>query len=147
MIFRQKKIKKKKEKIYQVLKIIIFWVDFVPQSQHPSHIIPNYMCHPERKMSSQTLNVIPNAALLRTHLLRRMIRDLIFFITSLFSIGNINKEIINEDSRQKCLLTVDVIPRSEGQETITVKKVIILKHYSYSNVKNVIFFKRNSINE
>ena len=33
--------------------------------------------HPERKMSSQTLNVIPNAALLRTHLLRRMIRDLI----------------------------------------------------------------------
>ncbi len=67
--------------------------------------------------------------------------------TSLFSIGNINKEIINEDSRQKCLLTVDVIPRSEGQETITVKKVIILKHYSNSNVKNVIFFKRNSINE
>ena len=59
MIFRQKKIKKK-EKIYQVLKIIIFWVDFVPQSQHPSHIIPNYMCNPERKMSSQTLNVIPN---------------------------------------------------------------------------------------
>ena len=47
---------------------------------------------------------------------------------SLFSIGNINKEIINEDS-------------------ITVKKVIILKHYSNSNVKNVIFFKRNSINE
>ena len=36
-------------------------MDFVPQSQHPSHIIPNYMCHPERKMSSQTLNVIPNA--------------------------------------------------------------------------------------
>ena len=92
-------------------------------------------------------NVIPIAALLRTHLLRRMIQDLIFFITSLFSIGNINKEIINEDGRQKCLLTVDVIPRSEGQETITVKKVIILKHYSYSNVKNVIFFKRNSINE
>ena len=28
-------------------------------------------------ISSQTLNVIPNAALLRTHLLRRMIRDLI----------------------------------------------------------------------
>lgn len=65
----------------------------------------------------------------------------------LFSIGNINKEIITEDGRQKCLLTVDVIPRSEGQETITVKKVIILKHYSNSNVKNVIFFKRNSINE
>ena len=60
MIFRQKKIKKKRKKIYQVLKIIIFWVDFVPQSQHPSHIIPNYMCNPERKMSSQTLNVIPN---------------------------------------------------------------------------------------
>ena len=60
MIFRQKKIKKKRKKIYQVLKIIIFLVDFVPQSQHPSHIIPNYMCHPERKMSSQTLNVIPN---------------------------------------------------------------------------------------
>ena len=59
MIFRQKKIKKK-EKIYQVLKIIIFWVDFVPQSQHPSHIIPNNMYHPERQMSSQTLNVIPN---------------------------------------------------------------------------------------
>ena len=39
-------------------------MDFVPQSQHP-HI------------SSQTQNVIPNAALLRTHLLRRMIRDLI----------------------------------------------------------------------
>jgi hypothetical protein len=95
MIFRQKKIKKKKE----IFKIIILRVDFVPQSQHPSHIIPNYMCNPERKMSSQTLNVIPNAALLRTHLLRRMIRDLIFFITSLFSIGNINKEIINEDSR------------------------------------------------
>ena len=109
MIFRQKKIKKK-EKIYKVLKIIIFWVDFVPQSQHPSHIIPNNMyhpqlpnvipnaqCHPVRKMSSRTQNVIPyakchpvrkmssrtpnvilNAALLRTHLLRRMIRDLIF---------------------------------------------------------------------
>ncbi len=60
MIFRQKKIKKKRKKIYQVLKIIIFLVDYVPQSQHPSHIIPNYMCHPERKMSSQTLNVIPN---------------------------------------------------------------------------------------
>ena len=60
MIFRQKKIKKKRKKIYQVLKIIIFLVDFVPQSQHPSHIIPNYMCNPERKMSSQTLNVIPN---------------------------------------------------------------------------------------
>ena len=39
-------------------------MDFEPQSQHP-HI------------SSQTQNVIPNAALLRTHLLRRMIRDLI----------------------------------------------------------------------
>ena len=39
----------------------------------------------------------------------------------LFSIGNINKEIITEDGRQKCLLTVDVIPRSEGEETITVK--------------------------
>ena len=54
MIFRQKKIKKKRKKIYQVLKIIIFLVDFVPQSQHPSHIIPNYMCNPERKMSSRT---------------------------------------------------------------------------------------------
>ncbi|MBQ5646584.1 MAG: hypothetical protein IIV07_05930, partial [Treponema sp.] len=70
-----------------------------------------------------------------------MIQDDIFFITSLFSIGNINNEIINEDSRQKYLLTVDVIPCSEGQETITVKKVIILKHYSNSNVKNVIFSK------
>ena len=39
-------------------------MDFVPQSQHPS-------------VSSRTPNVIPNAALLRTHLLRRMIRDLI----------------------------------------------------------------------
>ena len=54
MIFRQKKIKKK-EKIYQVLKIIIFWVDFVPQSQHPSHIIPNAKCHPERCASSYAL--------------------------------------------------------------------------------------------
>ena len=54
MIFRQKKLKKK-EKIYKVLRIIIFWVDFVPQSQHPSHIIPNYMYHP------QLPNVIPNA--------------------------------------------------------------------------------------
>ena len=52
-------------------------MDFVPQSQHPSHIIPNNKYHPERKMSSQTLNVIPNATLLRTHLLRRMLRDLI----------------------------------------------------------------------
>ena len=39
-------------------------MDFVPQSQHPS-------------VSSRTPNVIPNAAHLRTHLLRRMIRDLI----------------------------------------------------------------------
>ena len=39
-------------------------MDFVPQSQHPS-------------VSSRTQNVIPNAALLRTHLLQRMIRDLI----------------------------------------------------------------------
>ena len=76
MIFRQKK-RKKKEKLIENFNAIFFLVDFVPQSQHPSHIIPNYMCHPERKMSSQTLNVIPNAALLRTHLLRRMLRDLI----------------------------------------------------------------------
>ena len=109
-------------------------MDFVPQSQHPSHIIPNNMYHPERCASSYALASKKDSG---SH----------FFITSLFSIGNISKEIINEDSRQKCLLTVDVIPRSEGQETITVKKVIILKHYSYSNVKNVIFFKRNSINE
>ena len=54
MIFRQKKFKKK-EKIYQALKIIIFWVDFVPQSQHPSHIIPNAKCHPERCASSYAL--------------------------------------------------------------------------------------------
>ena len=65
-------------------------MDFVPQSQHPSvssqttcvipnspissqtpNAIPNAQCHP------QLSNVIPNAALLRTHLLRRMIRDLI----------------------------------------------------------------------
>ena len=59
MIFRQKKIKKK-EKIIENFNAIFFLVDFVPQSQHPSHIIPNYMCNPERKMSSQTLNVIPN---------------------------------------------------------------------------------------
>ena len=39
-------------------------MDFVPQSQHPLY-------HP------QLPNIIPNAALLRTHLLRRMIRDLI----------------------------------------------------------------------
>ena len=81
MIFRQKKIKKK-EKIYKVLKIIIFWVDFVPQSQHPSHIIPNNMyhpqlpnvipnaqCHPVRKMSSRTQNVIPYA---KCHPVRKM---------------------------------------------------------------------------
>ena len=76
MIFRQKKLKKK-EKLIENFNAIFFLVDFVPQSQHPSHIIPNYMCNPERKMSSQTLNVIPNATLLRTHLLRRMLRDLI----------------------------------------------------------------------
>ena len=46
-------------------------MDFVPQSQHPSHITPNNMYHP------QLPNIIPNAALLRTHLIRRMIRDLI----------------------------------------------------------------------
>ena len=59
MIFRQKKIKKK-QKLIENFNAIFFLVDFVPQSQHPSHIIPNYMCNPERKMSSQTLNVIPN---------------------------------------------------------------------------------------
>ena len=59
MIFRQKK-RKKKEKLIENFNAIFFLVDFVPQSQHPSHIIPNYMCNPERKMSSQTLNVIPN---------------------------------------------------------------------------------------
>ena len=50
MIFRQKKLKKKQK----IFKIIILRVDFVPQSQHPSHIIPNYMCHP------QLPNIIPN---------------------------------------------------------------------------------------
>ena len=50
MIFRQKKIKKKK-----IFKIIIFRVDFVPQSQHPSHIIPNAKCHPERCASPYAL--------------------------------------------------------------------------------------------
>ena len=54
MIFRQKKLKKK-EKIYKVLRIIIFWVDFVPQSQHPSHIIPYAKSHPERCASSYAL--------------------------------------------------------------------------------------------
>ena len=39
-------------------------MDFVPQSQHTS-------------VSSPTTCIIPNAALLRTHLLQRMIRDLI----------------------------------------------------------------------
>ena len=51
MIFRQKKLKKNKKNF----KIIILRVDFVPQSQHPSHIIPNYMCHPERCASSYAL--------------------------------------------------------------------------------------------
>ncbi len=32
-----------------------FLVDFVPQSQHPSHIIPNNMYHPERYASSYAL--------------------------------------------------------------------------------------------
>ena len=59
MIFRQKKIKKK-QKLIENFNAIFFLVDFVPQSQHPSHITPNYMCHPQRKMSSQTPNVIPN---------------------------------------------------------------------------------------
>ena len=59
MIFRQKKIKKKRKKIYQVLKIIIFWVDFVPQSQHPLHIIPNYMCHPELASGSHHSSTKP----------------------------------------------------------------------------------------
>ena len=54
MIFRQKKIKKK-QKLIENFNAIFFLVDFVPQSQHPSHIIPNYMCHP------QLPNVIPNA--------------------------------------------------------------------------------------
>ena len=80
MIFRQKKIKKKQK----IFKIIILQVDFVPQSQHPLtyhpklHISPQTpQCHPKLHVSSRTPNVIPNAALLRTHLLRRMIRDLI----------------------------------------------------------------------
>ena len=30
-------------------------MDFVPQSQHPSHIIPNAQCHPERCASSYAL--------------------------------------------------------------------------------------------
>ena len=30
-------------------------MDFVPQSQHPSHIIPNAKCHPERCASSYAL--------------------------------------------------------------------------------------------
>ena len=54
MIFRQKKLKKK-EKLIENFNAIFFLVDFVPQSQHPSHIIPNYMCHPERCASSYAL--------------------------------------------------------------------------------------------
>ena len=62
MIFRQKK-NKKKQKIF---KIIILRVDFVPQSQHPSHIIPN------SPISSQTTCIIPNA-----NVIPNLIRDLI----------------------------------------------------------------------
>ena len=54
MIFRQKKLKKK-EKLIENFNAIFFLVDFVPQSQHPSHIIPNYMYHPQRCASSYAL--------------------------------------------------------------------------------------------
>lgn len=57
----------------------------------------------------------------------------------LFSIGNINKEIITEDGRQKCLLTVDVIPRSEGEETITVKASLPNKDVNISKTKSFIY--------
>jgi len=40
---------------------------------------------------------------------------------SLFSIGDIEKEIITEEGINKCLMTVSIIPRSEGDETISVK--------------------------
>ena len=51
MIFRHKNIKKNQK----IFKIIILRVDFVPQSQHPSHIIPNAKCHPERCASPYAL--------------------------------------------------------------------------------------------
>ena len=51
MIFRQKKIKKNKKNF----KIIIFRVDFVPQSQHPSVSSPTPQYHPERCASSYAL--------------------------------------------------------------------------------------------
>ena len=57
----------------------------------------------------------------------------------LFSIGNINKEIITEDGRQKCLLTIDVIPRSEGEETITVKASLPNKDVNISKTKSFIY--------
>ena len=40
---------------------------------------------------------------------------------SLFSIGDIEKEIITEEGINKCLMSVSIIPRSEGDETISVK--------------------------
>ena len=64
MIFRQKKLKKKQKNIPS-LKNNNFLGGFCSTIPTPPHI------------SSRTQNVIPYAALLRTHLLRRMIRDLI----------------------------------------------------------------------
>ena len=120
MIFRQKKIKKKQK----IFKIIIFRVDFVPQSQHPS-------------VSSRTPNVIPNAALLRTHLLRRMIRDLIIVPQN----RSFQASLSGHPPRRRKLLLRWTAP--QALQSLPLHK----KFYAHKNTKKNCIKHQNRIKE
>ena len=109
MIFRQKKLKKNKKNF----KIIIFQVDFVPQSQHP-------------------LCIIPNAALLRTHLLRRMIRDLIIVPQN----RSFQASLSGHPPRRRKLLLRWTAPQAlQSLPLVKVLRVYKIQRKTASNIK------------
>ena len=97
-------------------------MDFVPQSQHPS-------------VSSRTPNVIPNAALLRTHLLQRMIRDLIIVPQN----RSFQASLSGHPPRRRKLLLRWTAPQAlQSLPLVKVLRVYKIQRKTASNIKNRI---------
>ena len=100
---------------------------------HPQlpNIIPNTKCHP------QLSNVIPNAALLRTHLLRRMIRDLIIVPQN----RSFQASLSGHPPRRRKLLLRWTAP--QALQSLPLHK----KFYTHKNTKKNCIKHQNRIKE
>ena len=109
-----------------------FWWILFHNPNTPHILSPTTCIIPNAPMSSQTLNVIPNAALLRTHLLRRMLRDLIIVPQNRSFLASLSG---HPPRRRKLLLRWTAPQAFQSLPLVKVLRVYKIQRKTASNIK------------